>query len=94
MRIRGFPFGEAVSRFLTEHQRVFVVEQNRDAQLRALLTLETGAPRDSMIAVLDYGGVPLSAGPIVQRVMTECGSPVESSRVQAGHPHSAVASPL
>jgi 2-oxoglutarate ferredoxin oxidoreductase subunit alpha len=70
MRIRGFPFGEAVARFLTEHPRVFVVEQNRDAQLRALLALETGAARDSMTAVLDYGGVPLSAEPIVEAVST------------------------
>jgi 2-oxoglutarate ferredoxin oxidoreductase subunit alpha len=68
MRIRGFPFGSAVARFLSEHTRLFVVEQNRDAQLRALLALETGKPRDEMTPILDYGGVPLSAGPIIEAV--------------------------
>jgi 2-oxoglutarate ferredoxin oxidoreductase subunit alpha len=73
MRVRGFPFGPTVARFLNEHSRLFVVEQNRDAQLRSLLALETGTPRDSMIPILDYGGVPLSAEPIVERVHVECG---------------------
>jgi 2-oxoglutarate ferredoxin oxidoreductase subunit alpha len=61
MRIRAFPFGAAVRRFLDEHETVFVVEQNRDAQLRSLLTIETGVERDRMTSVLDYGGLPLTA---------------------------------
>ena len=68
MRIRGFPFGSEVVRFLSEHDRLFVVEQNRDAQLRSLLAIETGKPRDEMTPILDYGGVPLSAEPIVEAV--------------------------
>src|SRR6185503_14293816 len=44
MRIRGFPFGSAVAAFLSTHRRCFVVEQNRDAQLRSLLAIETGTP--------------------------------------------------
>jgi 2-oxoglutarate/2-oxoacid ferredoxin oxidoreductase subunit alpha len=68
MRVRAFPFSSSVARFLTEHDRLFVVEQNRDAQLRALLTLETGTARDRMTPILDYGGVPLSAEPIVEFV--------------------------
>ena len=68
MRIRGFPFGPDVVRFLGEHDRLFVVEQNRDAQLRSLLAIETGKPRDDMIPLLDFGGVPLSAQPIVEAV--------------------------
>ncbi|MGH7671164.1 MAG: 2-oxoacid:acceptor oxidoreductase subunit alpha, partial [Gemmatimonadaceae bacterium] len=59
MRIRGFPFDAPVADFLNEHDIVFVVEQNRDAQLRAMLTIETGVPRDHMIPILDYGGLPL-----------------------------------
>jgi 2-oxoglutarate/2-oxoacid ferredoxin oxidoreductase subunit alpha len=73
MRVRGFPFGAAVSQFLKEHRQLFIVEQNRDAQLRSLLAIETGTPRDAMTPVLDYGGVPLSAEPIVQRVRVDCG---------------------
>jgi 2-oxoglutarate ferredoxin oxidoreductase subunit alpha len=68
MRIRGFPFGGDVVRFLNEHGRLFVVEQNRDAQLRSLLAIETGKARDEMMPILDYGGVPLSAEPIVEAV--------------------------
>jgi len=71
MRIRGFPFGGDVVRFLNEHERLFVVEQNRDAQLRSLLAIETGKPRDEMTPILDYGGVPLSAEPIVEAVQRE-----------------------
>jgi len=68
MRIRGFPFGASVSAFLAKHRRCFVVEQNRDAQLRSLLAIETGTPLDNMIPVLDYGGLPLTAGFVVSEV--------------------------
>lgn len=61
MRIKAFPFGGAVRHFLDSHETLFVVEQNRDAQLRSLLAIETGLPRDRMTAVLDYGGLPLTA---------------------------------
>jgi 2-oxoglutarate ferredoxin oxidoreductase subunit alpha len=61
MRIKAFPFGAAVRDFLESHETLFVVEQNRDAQLRSLLAIETGMPRDQMTAILDYGGLPLTA---------------------------------
>lgn len=68
MRIRAFPFGEQVRRFLDEHETLFVVEQNRDAQLRSLLMLETGLARDRLTSVLDYGGLPLTADAVVGQV--------------------------
>ena len=68
MRIRGFPFGKSVSAFLAKHRRCFVVEQNRDAQLRSLLVIETGTPPEKMIPVLDYGGLPLTAGYVVSEI--------------------------
>jgi 2-oxoglutarate ferredoxin oxidoreductase subunit alpha len=61
MRIKAFPFGDAVREFLAAHETLFVVEQNRDAQLRSLLAIETGVPRDRLTPVLDYGGLPLTA---------------------------------
>ena len=70
MRIRAFPFGPSVAEFLTTHERLFVVEQNRDAQLRSLLAIETGIARDRMESVLDFGGLPLTA-PIVVRAVTK-----------------------
>jgi 2-oxoglutarate ferredoxin oxidoreductase subunit alpha len=47
---------------------VFVVEQNRDAQLRSLLAIELGVPRDHMISILDYDGLPLTARMVVSAV--------------------------
>jgi 2-oxoglutarate ferredoxin oxidoreductase subunit alpha len=68
MRIRGFPFGAGVRAFLEAHERIVVVEQNRDAQLRTLLTLETPIPKEKLESVLAYGGYPLSAEDVVDGV--------------------------
>ncbi len=68
MRIRAFPFGEEVREFIESHERVFVIEQNRDGQLRSLLAIELGVPRDEMIPILDYGGMPLTAKVVVDAV--------------------------
>ncbi len=68
MRIRAFPFGDDVEKFLAEHKLLFVVEQNRDAQLRSLLTLETPVPKDKLRSVLAYGGFPLQAKQVVDGV--------------------------
>ncbi len=67
MRVRGFPFDDAVESFLAEHEICFVIEQNRDAQLRSLLTLETNVPKDKLRSILVYGGFPLSARHVVER---------------------------
>jgi 2-oxoglutarate ferredoxin oxidoreductase subunit alpha len=68
MRVRGFPFGDDVRRFLEAHEVNFVVEQNRDAQLRSLLTLETGVALDKFESVRYYGGFPMSAHHVVSGV--------------------------
>jgi 2-oxoglutarate/2-oxoacid ferredoxin oxidoreductase subunit alpha len=68
MRIRGFPFGTAVKAFLEAHERIVVVEENRDGQLRTLLTLETPVPKEKLESVLVYGGFPLSAEDVVDGV--------------------------
>jgi 2-oxoglutarate ferredoxin oxidoreductase subunit alpha len=67
-RVRGFPFGDEVEAFLREHDPVFVVEQNRDAQLRSLLALETGAPKEKLRSVLAYGGFPLQAAQVMDGI--------------------------
>ena len=71
LRVRGFPFVADVRRFVEEHDHCFVVEQNRDAQLRSLISLETGAAIESMHPLLAYGGFPLSAQQVVDGVLTE-----------------------
>ena len=68
LRVRGFPFSTEVDRFLAEHETIFVVEQNRDAQLRMLLALETSCPKSKMVAVNYYGGQPLSKGHVLDGI--------------------------
>ena len=62
MRIRGFPFSDQVEEFLNSHERCVVIEQNRDAQLRSLLVLETNAAKETVSSILNYGGLPIDAG--------------------------------
>jgi 2-oxoglutarate/2-oxoacid ferredoxin oxidoreductase subunit alpha len=69
MRVRGFPFPKSVEAFLLEHETIFVIEQNRDAQLRSLLLLETAASQQHLRSILRYGGLPLSASDVVHDVL-------------------------
>ncbi len=71
LRVRSFPFAASITEFLKSHSHIFVVEQNRDAQLRSLLALETGVARDRMTPVLDYGGLPLTAEHVVRAVTSQ-----------------------
>ena len=61
LRIRAFPFADAITEFMHEHDRVFVVEQNRDAQLRMMLVNECAIAPDKLIPVLHYDGTPMTA---------------------------------
>ncbi|MBU6507243.1 MAG: 2-oxoacid:acceptor oxidoreductase subunit alpha [Alphaproteobacteria bacterium] len=60
LRVRGFPFGPEVSEFIAAHEQVFVVEQNRDAQLRTLLLVEGGIDPAKLVPVLHYDGTPIT----------------------------------
>jgi 2-oxoglutarate/2-oxoacid ferredoxin oxidoreductase subunit alpha len=71
MRVRAFPFTEEVERFLASHRVIFVVEQNRDAQFRSLLTLETGVEKSKLRSLLHYSGLPISSTFIVEGVLEE-----------------------
>jgi 2-oxoglutarate/2-oxoacid ferredoxin oxidoreductase subunit alpha len=73
MRVRGFPFGEEVEKFLAEHRAVYVVEQNRDAQLKSLLTLETRIDKARLHSLLHYSGLPVSSKFIVDGVLADLG---------------------
>ena len=79
LRVTAFPFSAAVEEFLLSHDLNIVVEQNRDAQLKKLLMLETAVPKSKLASVLDYGGAPLSAAVVVQGVRDQLGLvPVEA----------------
>jgi 2-oxoglutarate ferredoxin oxidoreductase subunit alpha len=60
LRVRGFPFGAEVAEFIAAHEKVFVVEQNRDAQLRTLIVTEEGIDPAKLIPVLHYDGTPIT----------------------------------
>ena len=68
MRLRGFPFADAVPEFIAAHDRVFVVEQNRDAQMKSLLVNECGVDPARFISVLHYDGTPITARFITREI--------------------------
>lgn len=68
-RIKAFPFGEDVETFCSRHDQIFVVEQNRDAQMRSLLMVEAGIPQEKLVAVLNYDGMPLTADFVRHSIM-------------------------
>ncbi|MBA4011824.1 MAG: 2-oxoacid:acceptor oxidoreductase subunit alpha [Phenylobacterium sp.] len=74
LRVRGFPFADEIFEFIAAHDRVFVIEQNRDAQLRTLLINEGEIDPSRLTAVLHYDGTPITARFItetVTRLMSE-----------------------
>lgn len=70
MRVRGFPFSEAVYDFIDRHDRVFLVEQNRDAQLKTLLMTEGEVDPSKLVSVLHYDGTPITARFITAAIAT------------------------
>jgi 2-oxoglutarate ferredoxin oxidoreductase subunit alpha len=70
-RVKAFPFTDAIREFIDQHETVYVVEQNRDAQLRTLLVEDTDADKDKLVPILHYDGMPLNAGSVVDGVLSE-----------------------
>jgi 2-oxoglutarate ferredoxin oxidoreductase subunit alpha len=72
LRVRAFPFQDEIADFVATHSKVFVVEQNRDGQLKTLLVNEAGINPAGLIPVLHYDGTPITArfitGEIAARV--------------------------
>jgi 2-oxoglutarate ferredoxin oxidoreductase subunit alpha len=68
LRVRGFPFGDELFDFVASHSKVFVVEQNRDAQLKTLLVNDAGINPASLISVLHYDGTPITARFIAEEI--------------------------
>ena len=69
MRITSFPFNDVVAAFIEEHERVFVVEQNRDGQLRTLLINELETAPQKLVPILNYDGMPITADTIEQLIL-------------------------
>ncbi|MBP7807735.1 MAG: 2-oxoacid:acceptor oxidoreductase subunit alpha [Bacteroidia bacterium] len=68
IRIKGFPFNKTVENFINSHKRVFVIEQNRDAQMKSLLMIELQASPSKLISVLNYNGLPITADNILTQI--------------------------
>jgi len=68
LRLKAFPFNSEVEAFLKSHATIFVVEQNRDAQLKSLLIVETAVEKAKLFSILNYSGLPISAQPIVDEI--------------------------
>ena len=68
LRIRAFPFSKSVVDFINDHEFVFVLEQNRDAQMKKLLISEEDLDTNKLISILNYDGMPLTANFIVNNI--------------------------
>jgi 2-oxoglutarate/2-oxoacid ferredoxin oxidoreductase subunit alpha len=68
LRLRGFPFADEVVDFINAHEQVFIVEQNRDAQMRFLLTNECAIDPAKFISLLHYDGAPVTARFIIATI--------------------------
>tara|TARA_B100000029_G_scaffold516710_1_gene633062 strand:- start:959 stop:2761 length:1803 start_codon:yes stop_codon:yes gene_type:complete len=70
-RAKAFPFSDEVKEFIDKHEVVYVVEQNRDAQLKTLLMLDIDTNPAKLVSLLHYNGMPLNAGFVVEKVLEE-----------------------
>ena len=68
LRLKSFPFNKTVEEFINQHDTVFVIEQNRDAQLKSLLMIELQADPKKLISVLNYDGMPITADHILKQI--------------------------
>jgi 2-oxoglutarate ferredoxin oxidoreductase subunit alpha len=87
LRLRAFPFPPSVARFIDAHERVFVVEQNRDGQMRSMLINELEIDPARLLAVLHFDGTPITArfitGTIVQHVHELAFKPRKKGKAKA-----------
>lgn len=70
IRIKAFPFGEEVDQFVNAHRRVFVIEQNRDAQMRKMMIMELDCHPQKLVSVLNYDGMPITADAIKHQIIS------------------------
>jgi 2-oxoglutarate ferredoxin oxidoreductase subunit alpha len=73
MRPLAFPFGKAFRDFVDSHERIFVIEQNRDAQFRSLMMIELGTDAAKLVPILNYDGMPITADYIYRQIASHFG---------------------
>ncbi|MGD1889738.1 MAG: 2-oxoacid:acceptor oxidoreductase subunit alpha [Cyclobacteriaceae bacterium] len=75
LRVKAFPFHSSIDQFIQEHEQVFVIEQNRDAQFRSLLINELEISPQKLVSVLNYDGMPITADKIIQEISSHLPTP-------------------
>ena len=87
-RLRGYPFNDDLAAFVDAHDRIYVIEQNRDAQLLQLMKLELAPDQQKkLLSVLHYNGLPIDARSITDDVLAQEGYEVakkQTARMSAG----------
>ncbi len=68
LRLRGFPFDSVFEDFVKSHKQIFVIEQNRDAQLKSLMMIELGTEPSKLHSVLNFDGMPITADFIFNQI--------------------------
>jgi 2-oxoglutarate ferredoxin oxidoreductase subunit alpha len=68
--IKSFPFNNTVKEFMNDHEIVYVIEQNRDAQMKSLLMIELGINPEKIISILNYDGMPITADFISKKIIS------------------------
>ena len=74
LRVRSFPFGDEVRAFIAAHERVFVLEQNREGQLRALLINELELNPATLVKTVHFDGAPITAGFVTEVISDKISS--------------------
>ncbi|NNM94711.1 MAG: 2-oxoacid:acceptor oxidoreductase subunit alpha [Bacteroidia bacterium] len=82
LRLKAFPFNKTVTDFIDAHKRVFIVEQNRDAQMRSLILIEACSDGSKLVPVLNYDGLPITAENIVKQVSKAIGIPKSTLKIE------------
>ncbi len=83
MRIRAFPMTSEVKEFIASHDRIFVVEQNRDAQMRTLISTDLGVATDRWTPILHFNGMPTSARFIYREIASRLRQPAAPQPLEA-----------
>ena len=90
LRLKAYPFTPALAEFIDRHERVYVIEQNRDAQMAALMRMDLDPARVAKIrSVLHYNGLPIDARSVTDAVLAQEGLAVAHAAVAADAPHAA-----
>jgi 2-oxoglutarate/2-oxoacid ferredoxin oxidoreductase subunit alpha len=91
LRLRAYPFPDSVADFIAAHERVFVVEQNRDAQMRSLIVNDLEIDPKRLVKVLHFDGTPITARFIAGAIAGHLGRDAPTGRPSAAQPQESAA---